>query len=475
MVFSSAIFIFGFLPLMLAVYFVAPKPLRNVVLLVGSLFFYAWGEVFFVGVLLASIAANYAFGRLIDHFRDHRQNRLILALGVGTNLLLLGSYKYANFLVDSLNVPLGAVGISPMQLDPVHLPIGISFFTFQALSYLVDVYRSDAPVSRNLFHVALYISMFPQLIAGPIVRYQQVAEQIVSRHVDMALFASGVRRFIIGLGKKVLIANPLGEVADQIFALSGGDLTTGLAWLGIACYTLQIYFDFSGYSDMAIGLGKMFGFRFPENFNYPYISLSIREFWRRWHISLSSWFRDYLYIPMGGNKKGRIRTHLNLVIVFFLCGLWHGASWNFVIWGLLHGVFLVLERGPFGQLMERLPRPVGHGYTLLVVMVGWVFFRIESFPDALTHLAAMFGFAQGSGETFHAGYYLTADVWTILIVGAVCMLPVLPWLQERIAQASPRLVLALEGGGTVALFAVFGVTLTSVAAGTYDPFIYFRF
>jgi len=474
-VFSTPVFLFLFLPLTLALYALAPRSWKNPILLLLSLLFYAWGEGFFVGVMLASIGTNYLFGLGVERFRGGGGAKLVLGLGVAANLTLLGVYKYANFIIDSINPLLGAVQLSPVNLDPVHLPIGISFFTFQAMSYLIDVYRREAPARHNPLHVALYIAMFPQLIAGPIVRYSQVAKELVDRRVGLDDFAYGVRRFIIGLGKKALIANPMGATADQIFALSSGDLTSGIAWLGIICYTLQIYFDFSGYSDMAIGLGRMFGFTFPENFNYPYISRSIREFWRRWHISLSSWFRDYLYIPLGGNKKGATRTHMNLLVVFFLCGLWHGASWNFVIWGLLHGAFLVLERGPFGRMLDALPSLMRHLYVVLVVMVAWVFFRIESFPDAVAFLSAMAGMAQGDGQTQHVMLFLDNEVIVTLIagiIGACPWLPTLGRLRERLSGATDGM---LEGVSVVALVAVFLVSAMSIAAGTYNPFIYFRF
>ena len=356
MLFTSPVFLFLFLPLVLGLYVFLPSKWRNAWLLIASLFFYAWGETFYTLIMLASITANYVFGLLIEWQRDTAAMRPLMVGAVVVNLLLLIGFKYANFLLRSLNVLLGHLGIAPLYLAPVHLPIGISFFTFHALSYVIDVYRADARGQKNFVRVALYVTLFPQLIAGPILRFHQVADQFVRRQVSLPLFAAGVRRFLVGFGKKVLIANTLAVPADAIFGADSATLSSGAAWLGIVCYTLQIYFDFSGYSDMAIGLGKMFGFRFPENFNYPYVSRSIKEFWRRWHISLSTWFRDYLYIPLGGNRVSSWRNHLNLVIVFFLCGLWHGASWTFVIWGLYHGVFLVIERPVVSRWFDRQPR-----------------------------------------------------------------------------------------------------------------------
>ena len=332
MVFSSATFLFAFLPVVLIGVLITPRAARNLFLLFMSLFFYAWGELYFVALMLVSIMMNYLVGGAIGRSGKGTETaRLWLTVGIVINLALLGYFKYANFLVENWNLLTVQLGLEPFDHRDVHLPLGISFFTFQAMSYLIDVYRGDAEHDRNPINIALYIALFPQLIAGPIIRYHDVYQQIRTRSLSVDLAYSGLTRFICGLAKKLLIANPLGEVADQIFAINGNDLSTPVAWLGILCYSLQIYFDFSGYSDMAIGLGRMLGFRFLENFNYPYIASSVQAFWRRWHISLSNWFRDYLYIPLGGNRAGLFRTYCNLVIVFFLCGLWHGASWNFVI------------------------------------------------------------------------------------------------------------------------------------------------
>jgi len=431
--------------------------------------------------MMMSIALNYCVGLAVERHRNRPSVRWILAAGVAANLLLLGVFKYANFLVDNLNQILAPFGISAFHIEPVHLPIGLSFFTFQAISYVVDVYRNRAPARHNPIHVALYISLFPQLIAGPIVRYHQIARELVERTVTAEGFTIGVRRFTIGLGKKVLIANPLGAVATQIFDLPSNEWTAGVAWLAIVCYTLQIYFDFSGYSDMAIGLGRMFGFHFPENFNYPYVARSVREFWRRWHISLSTWFRDYLYIPLGGSRVGTGRTAFNLVLVFFLCGLWHGASWNFVIWGLLHGTFLGVERTAFGPWLDRQWRPIRHAYTLGVVVLAWVFFRVDRLPDALTFLSALAGFGHGSAAVWNAERYLTGHVIAMLIVGVIAATPVVPAIVSRLQHAqtalpfaapAPRLALDVADA---ALFLILLASVSSLAAGTFNPFIYFRF
>lgn len=475
MVFSSTVFLFIFLPAVLIGYTAAPRVLKNLLLLVASMFFYAWGEGFFVVVMVASIATNYGFGLAVDRFQSEWARKCALACAVIVNLGLLVAYKYTNFLIENLNGVLAMFGATPLENAPVHLPIGISFFTFQAMSYVIDVYRRDAHVQRNPFNIALYISLFPQLIAGPIVRYQDVARQINERRVTIDGFSYGVQRFIIGLGKKVLIANTVAVPADAIFGLPTGELTTGLAWLGIVSYTLQIYFDFSGYSDMAIGLGHMFGFRFMENFNYPYISQSITEFWRRWHISLSTWFRDYLYIPIGGNRGGAIRTYVNLVIVFFLCGLWHGASWTFVAWGFFHGAFLVIERMGFGRALQRVPLPVRSTYTLLVVLVGWVFFRAETFAGATAYLAAMFGFAAGDGVHENVAMHLDYLVLVAIIAGAIGSTPIWPKIGASVNSVTGPTLAGLSTVRVAALVSILIACVLQLGASTHNPFIYFRF
>jgi alginate O-acetyltransferase complex protein AlgI len=363
-----------------------------------------------------------------------------------------------------------------MTVPAFALPLGISFYTFHALSYLVDVSRRAADGQRDPAAMGLYIVFFPQLIAGPIIRYKDIADQLVHRAVTREAFALAIQRFVIGLAKKMLIANTLAGPADAIFALPTAELTVGLAWLGIVCYTLQIYFDFSGYSDMAIGLALLFGFRFPENFNYPYVARSLTEFWRRWHISLSTWFRDYVYVPLGGNRRGAARTFLNLWIVFFLCGLWHGAAWTFVAWGLYHGSFLVVERLGAGRWLERLWAPARHAYAMLAVMVGWVFFRAESLHQAAGYLAAMSGFAAGSGLEQHVGLQLNTVVALALAAGVTGSAPVLPRLgrwSEGISALNLRLV--VEVGRIAGLVLLLVASAMLMAAGTYNPFIYFRF
>jgi alginate O-acetyltransferase complex protein AlgI len=483
LVFSSLVFLFLFLPLVLTVYLVLPVRGRNFFLLVASLFFYSWGEGFFVAAMLGSILYNYLIGLLIDRSLSDYSRRLWLALGVAGNLALLGFYKYSNFIAENLNDLRAHAGMAPFEWTAIPLPIGISFFTFQAMSYVIDVFRRESAVQKNPFNLALYIALFPQLIAGPIVRYHDIARQLVSRSVRVPLFVEGIRRFILGLGKKVIIANTVGRTADEIFGLSSGDLTCSLAWLGIACYTLQIYFDFSGYSDMAIGLGKMFGFRFVENFRYPYISQSIREFWRRWHISLSTWFRDYLYIPLGGNRYSSLRTGFNLLLVFFLCGLWHGASWTFVIWGLFHGFFLALERGFLERLLLKLPSVLRHGYTLLVVMVGWVFFRAETFEQALAYLGTMAGVHAGDPVQHPFALYMNRELLLVLLLGALGSTPIFPWAGKLVRSSLgfypgnplPRKrALAWVGDG-ILMFSVLLYSAMLLASQTHNPFLYFRF
>jgi alginate O-acetyltransferase complex protein AlgI len=485
MLFSAAIFLFLFLPVLLALYFVGPPCLRNLLLLSASLLFYVWGEKDYVVVLLTSIFLNYTMGLVLDDLQSKRSRRLAVTLAVTVNLGLLATFKYASFLTSNLNVLLTLLELPPVSVPKLHLPLGISFFTFHALSYVIDIYRREVRALKNPITFALYISFFPQSIAGPIIRYRDLASQLVHRTISREGFAEGVRRFILGLSKKMLIANTLAAPADAIFALPSEGLTAGLTWLGILCYTLQIYFDFSGYSDMAIGLAKMFGFDFKENFNYPYVSRSITEFWHRWHMTLSSWFRDYLYIPLGGNRCGRERTYFNLVAVFFLCGLWHGASWTFVCWGLYHGGFLVLERMKLSAWLDRMWPPVRFGYALLVVTVGWVFFRAKTFTQAASFLSAMAGLNAGGGVEFTPAVYLSTDVVVALLAGMIGSAPVLAWMQRvgpaalaaglRRPWLAPAMESAFAGASVLAYAVLLLASSMQLAAGTYNPFIYWNF
>jgi alginate O-acetyltransferase complex protein AlgI len=476
MVFSSPIFLFLFLPITLGVYFVLSRRARNIWLLGTSLVFYGWGEPKFVLVMLTSIVVNFLLALWIDRRRGQHGARVPLTAAIVANIGLLATFKYTDFITGNLNALLGELHLPPFALPGIALPIGISFFTFHALSYVIDVYRGEAPVQRNPLTLGLYIALYSQLIAGPIIRYHDVARQLDERSVDRADFAYGIERFIVGLGKKVLIANSLAGPADLIFSIPGDQLTLPVAWLGLVCYTLQIYFDFSGYSDMAIGLARMVGFRFLENFNYPYISQSLTEFWRRWHISLSTWFRDYLYIPLGGNRVAPRRVYVNLLIVFFLCGLWHGASWNFVFWGFFHGGFLVAERMKLAQWLAAWWAPFRHLYAALVVMVSWVFFRAASLPEAWSFLYAMVGLSPASGIEHPIALYLDAQTLLAVTVGIVASTPVLTtvkrWRDDLSFRGSEIGASVIEVTGQ-ALILMTSVML--LAAGTYNPFIYFRF
>ncbi|MGM0876430.1 MAG: MBOAT family O-acyltransferase [Bacillota bacterium] len=472
MVFSNLVFLFLFLPIVIIFYFLSPTKLRNTVLLIASLLFYAWGEPKYVLLMLFSVFINYLFGLLVEVGTTKRRKKLVLTLSVLVNLGILGFFKYMNFFVANLNELLDV----SFEMEPIPLPIGISFFTFQAMSYVIDVYRKDAPVQRNLLDLSLYIALFPQLIAGPIVRYNTVADQIKKRITSFAKFSEGISRFVLGLAKKVLIANPLGGVADDIFALSPESLSTGTAWIGILAYTLQIYFDFSGYSDMAIGLGKMFGFEFEENFNYPYISRSISEFWRRWHISLGTWFKDYLYIPLGGNRVSTWKIYRNLFIVWTATGFWHGASWTFMAWGFYYGLIIALEKLGLEKIIHSAWRPIQHLYVILIFMVGWVFFRADNFSYSFDYLKIMFG--GGTNHLSQETFLYIADNWIVLFLGILFSMPVYPWLSKEIqgiAQRSKVLLLSkdvLSSG--MYLLLMFIVTMYLVNS-TYNPFIYFRF
>jgi alginate O-acetyltransferase complex protein AlgI len=487
MLFSSPVFLFLFLPIVLWLYVITRRELRNPLLLAASLLFYAWGEKGYTVVMLLSIAMNYVFGLVIDRLPGRRAAWWALCTAVAANLLLLGAMKYANFFVDNLNRLLALVHASPIELSPVHLPIGISFFTFHAISYVVDIYRRDTASQRNPLDLALYIALFPQLVAGPIIRYRDVADELTARTMRWRSFSDGVLRFAIGLGKKVLIANTLALPADRIFKVPAAELPAGVAWLGILCYTFQIYFDFSGYSDMAVGLGRMFGFHFTRNFNYPYISQSITEFWRRWHISLSSFFRDYLYIPLGGNRCAPWKVYRNLLVVFLLCGFWHGAAWQYMAWGLFHGMLLVVERFGLTKLLVRIPSPLRHGYALLMVIVGWVFFRAENMGYAVKFLAAMGGLASSANELAHPlARYMTNDVFAALLVAPLAATPILPWclkLYRRTQRQAKRqwrpaaapMQFAWQTGRLVGMAALLVAAAVQLASSTYNPFIYFQF
>jgi len=483
MIFSSVSFLFLLLPIVVACTFLAGARYRNHILFAGSLIFYFWGEGMFTLLLLGSIAVNYILARGIENSIG-RHRKLLLTLGVCCNLLPLFILKYLGFAVASLQPIFLVLGLQPWHGEPLHLPAGISFFTFQAISYLVDVFRRIVPAEQKILNCGLYISMFPQLIAGPIVRYHDIAGQLVRRTITTGGFAGGAERFVFGLGKKVLIADPLGIKADYIFQLPINELSTGDAWLGAICFSLQIYYDFSGYSDMAIGLGRMFGFRLPENFMYPYISRSLREFWRRWHISLSTWLRDYLYIPLGGNRGGTKRTLANLLIVFLLCGLWHGANWTFVVWGLWHGLFLVVERVIPLRQNTIIHKGAGWLYTSAVVVIGWVIFRSTSLDAAWHYLQVMAGISSTGIDLIFTTLLADSKLLTELIAGCVLAFPVYRLLRQGGEKLETRLVSVPAAYGTAAVLGIsrlllFGTVLyfavITIAARAYQPFLYFQF
>ena len=467
MVFSSTAFLFAFLPAVLCVYFLCPKRrgLRNLVLLLFSVGFYAWGGLRLLPLLGSSIVINYVSGLLVTRTRGKKR---FLTLAVILNLGLLFCYKYLGFVTENLNrlfPSLAAVSIA--------LPIGISFYTFQGLSYVIDVYRGDAPCEKNPLNVALYIALFPQLVAGPIVRYTAVAGELRERQESLSGVSEGLQRFLLGLGKKLLLANPMAELADAVFAQDAACLSTGMAWLGVIAYSAQICFDFSGYSDMAIGLGQVFGFRFPENFRYPYLADSVTDFWRRWHISLSSWFRDYVYIPLGGSRCGTRKQLRNLLIVWLLTGVWHGAAWSFLLWGLYYGVLLILEKTVFRRALARLPKVFRHVYALLFVFIGWLIFRASGAAQVGVFLKAMCFGAQDGAWNGQATYLLLEYRWELL--GAVLFsFPVLPALRRALERSKAGEAVLLWGAPALAL-AVGFLSVLRLLASDFNPFIYFRF
>lgn len=468
MLFSSMTFLFVFMPLVMAVYFLSKKEIRNYVLLIASIIFYAWGEPRYLAIMIITILVNYAGAILLDKHYSSRQRLWIVSLTIVLDLSFLFYFKYFNFVVDNIN----GVLATDFQLLDVIMPIGISFYTFQAMSYLIDVYRREVPAQKDVYKLALYIVLFPQLVAGPIVKYHDVCEQIDNRTIEFKNVIIGFKRFITGLAKKVLIANTLAEVVDKIFAQAPENLTTGVSWLGAVAYCLQLYYDFSGYSDMAIGLGLMFGFRFLENFNYPYISKSITEFWRRWHISLATWFKLYLYIPLGGNRKGAVRTYWNLFAVFLVTGIWHGAAWSYVAWGIWNGIFIVIERF-FGLDKDKNDRwyvsAAKHVYAFFAIVWGMIIFRAESLSYAYEYICRMLHI----DVTKHLpdyDYDVNNKFAIMLIVGLICAMPVCRNLIYIKYEHKVQRTLV-----NIWLFLLFFWSTISLAASTYNPFIYFRF
>ena len=507
MLFSSTVFLFLFLPIVCALYLLVRKELKDYVLLLASIFFYAWGEPRYVAVMLLTIIINYVGALWVANLNSKKKvwgftlllgertklncscsaAKLTLLLTILGDLSFLFYFKYFNFFVENINALFGG----HIDFIKVIMPIGISFYTFQAISYVVDVYREEVEPQKNIYKLALYITLFPQLVAGPIVKYHDVADQIEHRTVDFEKVAYGVKRFIVGLAKKVLLANTLGAVADKVFTQPIDQLDCMTTWLGAICYTFQIYYDFSGYSDMAIGLGSIFGFKFLENFNYPYVSRSITEFWRRWHISLSTWFREYIYIPLGGNRKGNLRCYANLFIVFLITGFWHGATWSFIVWGVWNAVFIIVEKAGrnmtqnigtksdsdkasnnFLQSYDKvfhLLSPLRHMYALLVVIIGWVIFRADTLSYAWHYLLTMFGAERGE-TMYRLIYYVDRIEIIALTVGIVCSAPLCSKMLEVEGRSQLRIAAV-----NLWLLALFILSAASIAASTYNPFIYFRF
>jgi alginate O-acetyltransferase complex protein AlgI len=463
-VFSSVIFLFFFLPLVLLGYYAIKNiTAKNVFLILASLLFYAWGGGILVVLVVISAFINYLFGYLVA---VTEQKKLFLTVGVVLNLSLLVYYKYFNFIIENLDY-LKFIHISHAGII---LPLGISFFTFHGLSYLIDIYRGNAPVQKNFFNILLYIVFFPQLIAGPIIRYHDIAAQLTKRESTVDKTVEGIRRFIIGLAKKILIANQIGALADRILGTDYSLFGYKVAWLGILAYGIQVYYDFSGYSDMAIGMAKIFGFDFLENFNYPFISRSIREFWTRWHISLSSWLRDYLYIPLGGSRNGEFATYRNLIIVFFTAGLWHGAAWNLIIWGFYHGFFIVIEKAFLSKHLDR-HKALSHLYFLTVIMFSFVFIRIESFTQDMQMIRKMFDFFPAQETKLHVMAFMNPQYWVTLVVGIVLCIP---W-NRIILIKKPVLSSVMNYAQLAFLLSIFLLSIMSVVTDTYNPFIYYRF
>tara|TARA_B110000046_G_scaffold185384_1_gene226806 strand:- start:963 stop:2363 length:1401 start_codon:yes stop_codon:yes gene_type:complete len=466
MLFSSAIFLFFFLPLLLSVYFLAPKKTKNLVLLIASLAFYTFGEKELVLLILASVLIDYSAGRIIEG----GWRKAGLYFSIISNLGILFYFKYSSFVYENYYsflefFELNTDGIN--TLPEVILPLGISFFTFQTMSYTIDVYRGNVKASKNIIDFATYVTMFPQLVAGPIVRYKDIYKQLQKRTITRSMFAEGLERFIIGLAKKMIIANNVAYIADGAFGVPTDQLSTSFAWVGIIAYSFQIYFDFSGYSDMAIGLGKMLGFDFLENFNYPYTSKSIREFWRRWHISLSTWFRDYVYIPLGGNRKSVLRTYMNLFLVFFVTGLWHGASWNFIVWGLLHGLFIVFEKIGFEKVLNKLKFGLSNIYTVLIIIITWVFFRAESLERAIGYLEAMFIFSNDNGLML---YFLRKESVLAILFAIIFSMNIYGFLRDKFSHRK-----AYYYSKFIVLITLFLISIMYLAVDSYNPFIYFKF
>ena len=464
MVFSSIIFMFTFLPIILVTYYLSPRKLKNFILLLGSLVFYAWGEPIYIILMILTIVINYVLALLI---KNQKGRRKIFILTLVLNVGMLGFFKYYDFIVGNIN----SIFSLNIQYNNLSLPIGISFYTFQTISYIVDVYLNKVKVQKNIISFATYISMFLQLVAGPIVKYTDINDKLEKRKESIDEFGYGIERFIAGLGKKVLLANNIGYLWSVISVLDINNISVATSWIGIAAYTFQIYFDFSGYSDMAIGLGHMFGFTFKENFKYPYISKSVTEFWRRWHISLSTWFKEYVYIPLGGNREGIKKQCRNLMIVWTLTGLWHGASYNFIIWGMYYGVILIIEKFIIGRYIKNLPTIFRRIYTLVIVMVGWVFFGMNTLYEALNYLKVMFFISGNTIIDNTALYYLSTNI-ILFIILIIASTPMPAYIVKKVKSYNSITCYTMIGAVNILILIIATAYLLS---STYNPFIYFRF
>lgn len=471
MVFSCIPFLFFFLPLCMILYYAVPFSWKNGILLIFSLIFYAWGEPLYILLMLFSTALDYTNGRLMERFGTTRCRRtFFLCCSICINLSILAFFKYADFAVSSINGLFGTQFAQP----GIHLPVGISFYTFQTMSYIIDLYHGEVKAEHSYTAYLTYVSMFPQLVAGPIVRFADIQEQLHSRKLTFEGFEQGLLRFMMGLFKKVLIANQAGALWEEIRILGAADTSVATAWLGALCFTLQLYFDFSAYSDMAIGMGHMLGFHYNENFNYPLTAVSVTDFWRRWHISLSTWFRDYVYIPLGGNRKGVARHLFNIAVVWFLTGMWHGASWNFILWGIYYGILLMLEKYVWGKLLAKFPRWIQHAYAFLIVVFGFVIFAITDFGELGGYITLLFSFASGTLADTRFLWYL-GNYGVVLVTACVLACPVYPWLCRKasmLSRGTGRILSACAGIGVLLLFIL---STAYMVSDTYNPFLYFRF
>jgi len=466
MVFSSIVFLYIFLPIMLLLYFIVPSKFKNAIMILASLVFFAWGEIRYILIMLLLAVMDFFCGKKITKYYDNKKKRLLyLLIDVIVNLLILFFFKYADFIISNINTVTGL----NIPLLNIPLPIGVSFNTFQSLSYIIDVYRGTVKCEKSFYNYLTYTTLFPQIIAGPIVRYETVDEELETKNISMNNFSMGMKRFIIGLGKKVLIANNVGALWHVIEMGNYSELSVLFAWTGIIAFALQIYFDFSGYSDMAIGLAKIFGMEFDENFNYPYISRSITEFWRRWHITLSSWFKDYIYIPLGGNRKGFAKQIRNILIVWFLTGAWHGASWNFILWGVYFGVILILEKLFILKLLEKLPKIIRHLYSIVLILVGWAIFAFEDLSKVINYIKAMF--TNNIIYNSEALYYFNNYIF-IIVIGIICSIPLWKKLKEKIDSKNSK---TLEFVTTLGYVAILILSTASLVTDSFNPFLYFRF